>query len=234
MKVPTITSADMTKGFTLVELLVSMVISGVVLGALYSAYVVQQKHSIAQEQVTEMQQSLRGAMNFMVAELRLAGLDPIEEADAGFVEIQQDALTFTIDFDEDGKTDGAGENISYDLYTSGSGVLTLGRLATSATSSLTETPIGSGHYEIAGHQPLAENIERVEFNYLDASNTVTTNEESVSSIQISLLARASRPDPTFTNSMTYTTASGASWVVNDNYRRRLLITTVKIRNMGLK
>ncbi|MGD9662582.1 MAG: hypothetical protein AB7U63_15045 [Porticoccaceae bacterium] len=51
-------------------------------------------------------------------------------------------------------------------------------------------------------------------------------------MQISLLARADRPDTQFTNTETYTTASGAVWgPYNDNFRRRFQIITVQCRNM---
>jgi type IV pilus assembly protein PilW len=60
-------------GFTLVELLVAMVISLVVMAAIYSTYHSQQKSYLVQEQVAAMQQNLRSAMYNMAREVRMAG-----------------------------------------------------------------------------------------------------------------------------------------------------------------
>ncbi len=224
MKAHQIFIKEKATGFTLVELLVSMVVSGIVIGALYSAYTVQQKQAINQEQVTEMQQNLRSGVDFMVREIRLAGFDPTGDSEAGFVEIDNDALVFTADFNEDGKTDDAGENIGFYLYTA-SDVPTLGRTVDNDNLTIDLAK--------AAPEALAENIEKIEFRYMDVDNNETSNKALVNSIQISILARASRPDAKFTNTMTYTTAKGTSWTVNDHYRRRLLTTSVKVRNMGL-
>ena len=60
-------------GFTLVELLIATAISGVMLGAMISFFVVQRQYLGAQEQVTEMLQNARAAMDMMVDDIRLAG-----------------------------------------------------------------------------------------------------------------------------------------------------------------
>lgn len=60
-------------GFTLVELLIAMAISGVMLGAMITFFLVQRQYLAAQEQVTEMLQNARAAMDMMVDDIRLAG-----------------------------------------------------------------------------------------------------------------------------------------------------------------
>ena len=230
-------------GFTLVELMIALVVSGIVLAALYAAYTAQQRHAIAQEQVADMQQNLRAGMNFLVREIRMVGFDPQGTNKFGFVAIEEDALVFTADFNEDGDVGGTGQTecFGYDTYLSGStGLWTLGR-KTSTTDNIAVTHIGGGHYEIASSQPLAENIEQLEFVYLLDNDDVTTDPERVSFLQISMLAKANRSDPEFTNNKTYYPASnpdslttGTKWgPYGDNYRRRLMITSVKLRNMGL-
>jgi type IV pilus assembly protein PilW len=92
-----------------------------------------------------------------------------------------------------------------------------------------------------GRKVVAENISQLEFQYLDENGNVTATLANIRSIQISLLAVAGRPDQNFTNTMTYYPASnptenplGTKWgPFNDNLRRRLLITTVQCRNLGL-
>ena len=62
------------KGFTLIEILVSLAILGIVLAGIYSVYNMQHKSYIVQEQVTEMQQSERIALQMITRDIRMAGL----------------------------------------------------------------------------------------------------------------------------------------------------------------
>jgi len=65
------------KGITLIELLVGLTIAGLVIGASYRTFVSQQKVYEVQDQVVDMQQNLRGAVNRMVQEIRMAGFGNI-------------------------------------------------------------------------------------------------------------------------------------------------------------
>lgn len=278
-------------GFTLVELLVAMVISLVVMGAIYSTYASQQRSYIVQEQVGAMQQNLRVAMYIMVKDIRMAGYDPLI---AGGFEIKDiryydtsytldtnynmdpdngfSSFRFTADFDGDGVSDND-ETVTYSIYdyplTSPDGKLDLSR----ATGSL-------------GKELLAENIERIGFAYafdnngdgqldtsggnviwaidsdndndldldldtngdgvIDASDDTNTNGlidgtplatdvplTSIRAVKIWLLARTDRTIRGYTDTNIYVvgdkvvTPSGNA----RKYRRRLLKTTVKCRNL---
>ncbi len=61
------------QGFTLIELLVAMVISLVVMGAIYGTFKSQQDSFVIQDQVTAMQQNLRAAMYTMSRDIQMAG-----------------------------------------------------------------------------------------------------------------------------------------------------------------
>ena len=61
------------KGLTLIELLVALVISGLLIAGLYRTFIGQQKTFTVQEQVVDMQQNLRSAVNRMMSEIRMAG-----------------------------------------------------------------------------------------------------------------------------------------------------------------
>ena len=219
------------KGFTLIELLVAMAISGIVAGAIFTAFQSQQKSYLIQDQVTEMQQNLRAAMDIMVREIRMAGYDPHGDSGAGITAAAEKTFTFTLvadndsyDNDNDTITDEIGElkTIQYDLYDAYSdGDNDIGR------------KVG------AKKRAVAENIEEIEFYYTLADGTnatapATANLSEIRSVQITILARAEHEDPKFSNSKNYTTPSGDNWVPsNKHFRRRLLSTTVKCRNMGL-
>jgi len=61
------------QGFTLLELLVAMVISLVVMGAIYGTFKSQEDSFVIQDQVTAMQQNLRAAMYTMSRDIQMAG-----------------------------------------------------------------------------------------------------------------------------------------------------------------
>ena len=61
------------KGLTLIELLVAFVISGLLIAGLYRTFIGQQKTYTVQEQVVDMQQNVRAAVNRMMSEIRMAG-----------------------------------------------------------------------------------------------------------------------------------------------------------------
>jgi type IV pilus assembly protein PilW len=63
------------KGVTLIELLVALVICGMVAAGIYQVFIAQGKAYTVQEQVTEVQQSVRSAMEILLRDLRMAGYD---------------------------------------------------------------------------------------------------------------------------------------------------------------
>jgi len=227
-------------GFTLIEILITMAITGIVSAAIFTSFQSQQKSYVVQESVAAMQQNLRAGMDIMVREIRMAGFDSTRDADAGIVSATSISINFTmdvgngIDDDSDGKTDETdefmvdgdtndpNENITYSLYTS-DGIQKLGRKNPSL------------------NRPVSENIDALEFYYTLADGTQVPipsgsvpDPTLIRSVQITLLARVDRTDQKFVNTRTYTTPGGQTWgPYNDNFRRRLLTTTVKCRNMGL-
>jgi len=223
----------MNKGFTLVELLVTLVISGLLMSAIYTAFKAQQDSYLAQEQVVEIQQNLRAGLDILVHELRMAGYDVdqtgVKTGTAGITAANTSSITFTLvsdtdglDNNNDGTTDEVGElkTIQYSLYDANSdGDNDLGRLVGTVATN---------------RRAVAENVENLEFVYLDSAGAVTATLPDIRSVQVSILARAARPDRSFSSSQSYTTASGAVWgPYSDNFRRRFQTVTVQCRNMGL-
>lgn len=64
-------------GVTLVELMVALVICGIVIGAIYRLFVAQTRAYTVQDQVSEVQQGVRGAMEILVRDLRMAGCETL-------------------------------------------------------------------------------------------------------------------------------------------------------------
>ena len=63
------------KGVTLIELLVALVIAAITLAGIYRVFISQTKTYAVQDQVVEVQQSVRGAMDILLRDLRMAGFD---------------------------------------------------------------------------------------------------------------------------------------------------------------
>jgi prepilin-type N-terminal cleavage/methylation domain-containing protein len=65
-----------SKGLSLVELLVALVVSSILMAAVYRTFISQQKTYVVQEQVVDMQQNVRVAIGRMMREIRMAGFGP--------------------------------------------------------------------------------------------------------------------------------------------------------------
>lgn len=220
-------SNSQVNGFTLLELMLALAIGSIVMASVYTAFLSQHRSYNAQENVVEMQQNLRVAMDLLVYDIRSAGYDP-NNLGAGITVAGANNLTFTRE--DDDLANGL-ETIAYSLFDAfatttpprNDGVVD--DLALQITTAANTT---------SGAQPVVENISGLEFRYLDEDGNVTATLADIRSIQISILVVANRSDPSFTNTTVYTSASNAVWgPFNDNFRRRLLITTVQCRNLGL-
>ncbi|WP_319547566.1 PilW family protein [Desulfogranum marinum] len=256
-------------GFTLIELLVALLLSAFIMAGLYAAYRSQQDSYLAQEQVAEMQQNLRAALELMMADIRMAGYDPTKKAGASILTATASDFELTrnigngVDDDGDGEIDEADENtlddligtpatneqvryaISYDDLSNGSGADGQWAGGTPGDADGDGTLDSSNHlFTLAresggagGLQPIAENIEGIEFYYTlnDDTQTLTPLDPgAVRTIEVALLARADQADRKFTHRQSYTTPSGVVWgPFNDNYRRRYVTMTIQARNMGL-
>jgi len=210
--------ASRQQGFTLVEVLLALLMGGIVLAAVMNSFQSQHTTYLAQDQVVEMQENARVAMEMLVRDIRSAGYDP-NDIGAGITVATATQLEFTRD---DGT--GALETVEYrlvDAYSSvgrNDGVVDdLGR------------EINGG-----GAQPVAENIRRLEFQYLDEDGNVTSDTNAIRTIQVAIMAQSAKQEVKLNPPQpTYTTPSGANWTPDAGYWSTFLYTTVKCRNLGL-
>jgi len=206
-------------GFTLVELLIAIAIGGVVMAGICSAYYSQQESYITQDQVSAMQQNLRAGLWFMEREIRMASYDPTGTANAGIVTANATSIRFTLDLNADGDTDDSNEDITYALYDSdGDGDSDLAR------------KVG-----VENNQPVADNVDVLNFVYLDQAGDIATTLPDIRSVQVTLVARAQRPDTRYTDTASYANQQGEQILStqNDNFRRKRLTAEIKCRNLGL-
>ena len=259
------------QGFTLVEMMISVAIFGIVMAGIYQTYDSQQKTYIVQEQIIDMQQNHRTAIYFLGQELRMAGYDPSGKADAkidadsymdspGFntAEIAEFEITMDLNGDEEILEDN--ETIRYALTNDdedGDGIsdaINADWVNSGAECSLGRETGGAG-----GLQPVADNIDAVEFLYILENGDVTESvvgdaREDIRGVIVSILARTKNMIKGYRNTKTYIPASrekdsGGNYLISDTrfigtrpdtswgpfddrYRRNLYITRFKCRNMG--
>jgi type IV pilus assembly protein PilW len=224
-----------TKAFTLIEILISMALLGIITAAIYSIYRVQQKSYLVQEEIVTMQQTLRSAMLHMCREIRRAGFDPDGTTTAGITAAQPGLIAFTYlaeddgeDNDNDGLFDDPSElkTVRYTLYDSGSdGDNDLGEKV-----------------DAANNRPMALNVDGLSFVYLSGNGTILNpghtsvsfgNLPNIRAVEITLVARAVRPDMDFTDSTVYRNKQNEAIYTapGDHFRRGMMTTTVYCRNM---
>ncbi len=249
------------KGFTLIELMVSLAVAGIVMSAVYVMYQSQLQTQATQLAATEMHQHARAALFLMEREIRSAGTDPTGHADAGFVLTNANEIRFTRDItggesdgtdnDKDGKTDeadewydadttDANEDIRYRLWADG------GVNCDANNDGIADSfPCSLCRDTGAGLQRVADNIEALRLFYLDANGNETTTASSIRSVVVVLVARSDNPvlmrdqTDTTTYQVTIRDASGnptARTILpapNDTVRRIMLSTEIRVRNTGL-
>lgn len=197
------------EGFTIVELMISLLIGGVIMGGVISAFLAQQKTYLVQDDNVFMQENLRSAVEIITRDLRMIGYDP-DGLGAGITAAAANSITFT-----KGNDAGALETITYSLYDAyGDNDTDLGR-------------------NVGAQMPVAENIDVLNLVYLDENGNVTPTLADIRTIQLALVVRAETPDPKYVNTTNYTNLQGTTILPTpgDNFRRRLYRSTVVCRNL---
>ena len=126
------------QGFTLVELLVSILLTSIIMGAIYSVYRVQTHSAKVQEYRLEAQEYARSVLDIMVREIRNAAYNPLGATlgtncagglpgTPSVVTGTATSIRFTYDFENtagttftpDGNCNGPDEDITYTYDTTG-------------------------------------------------------------------------------------------------------------------
>lgn len=203
-------------GFSLLELMVSLGIAGILMAGIFAVYHTQLRAHMTQQLTVEMQQNLRAAMQIMAREVRMAGYNPTTSAGAGITTMLANSFQFTSDLDGNGDTAGTNENVRYGINANGD----LGR--------------DTG----GGLQDVAEFIDALNFVYLDEDGNITINPSDVRSVQVTIVGRSSLAIPALfnrqTDNQTYRNQQGQVLLPapNDLFRRMIITSDIKCRNLG--
>ncbi len=104
----------------MIELLVTVLLSSIVMGAIYSVYRVQTHSMKVQENRMEAQEYARSVLDLMVREIRNAGYDPIGCTEvAGIAVAGAQTLQFRFDANADGDCADLDEDITYGFDATG-------------------------------------------------------------------------------------------------------------------
>lgn len=159
-------SASRIRGFTIVELLIAMAIVGLVLGAIYAVFTSSNRSYHTQDRVVDTQQGLRVGLDFMVRDIRLAGLDPIETDDFAIEEATTTSIQFTADLNMDGDVDeDSRERIAYFLDGTG---LQRCNLDTQYVDNGSPPPDRVPDADEDKWDTLIDNVSNLRFEYFDA------------------------------------------------------------------
>jgi len=101
-----ISDGNRQHGFTLVELLVTLAVSGILLTAVSQLFISSNRMYTVQEQVLRIQQEVRSGLDRFSRDVRMAGYNPTDSASsAGFTTASPTNLRIQYDFDDDGTCD---------------------------------------------------------------------------------------------------------------------------------
>jgi len=155
-------------GFTLVEMLVSILIISIISSASYSIFISLNRSYTTQNVASAVQQRMRAATDYMIRDIRIAGLDPLRIGGFGMVSATPTALRFTADKNMDGDTNDAAEDVTYS--------------------------VAGGNLQLTddqGTEIMSQNVANSSFIYFDEDGVVTTNISDIRSVEINMTVRES-------------------------------------------
>ena len=193
----------LSRGYTLIELMVAIAIGMIVMASVATSFTTQTRTYSAQEQINQMEQNARGALDIMSREIKMAGYNPNGGSVSGVVSYSSTNLTIQADLNGDGVVSLSGSDYEQITYSYESGNKRITRQV--------------------GNDPaatLADNISAFAFTYYQSTGTgAATSATNIRRIKIFLTAKTEKPDP--------------GYQTNGGYRTVDLSATITPINLGL-
>jgi type IV pilus assembly protein PilW len=173
------------KGFTAVELLISLAILSMTLGSIYSLYMSFIRQCTNEGVKINVQQSVRSSLDMMTRDIRMAGLDPEGTGDFGIVAVTSRRFQFTADRDMDGELDDADATDGIDLPDTEhmayeyDGISTLRMMLYKANGTL----------ELSDE--VVENVTDLTFTYYNSADETTSDLDAIRTVDIRMTIQKS-------------------------------------------
>lgn len=153
-------------GFTMMEMMIALAIFSLAFGTIYKSFVHLNRSTTTENVKAGTQQAVRIAVDFMVQDIRLAGLNPLGTPGIGIQAATSDSIQFTMDANFDGDDADTFENITY-TFNAGAGTLWQ-----------FNPPLDP--------ETLIDNVSDLNFTYLDTDEQTTGDLDEIRSVAISL------------------------------------------------
>lgn len=153
-------------GFTMMEMMIALAIFSIAFGTIYKSFEHLNRSTTTENVKAGTQQAVRIAVDFMVQDIRLAGLNPLGTPGIGIQAATSDSIQFTMDANFDGDDADTFENIAY-AFNPGNGTLRQ-----------FNPPLAP--------EVLIDNVSDLNFTYLDSDEQTTTELNEIRSVVISL------------------------------------------------
>ena len=170
------------KGFTAVELLISLAIMSMTLGSVYSLYMSFIRTCTKESVKIKLQQNVRSSLDMMIRDIRLAGLDPEGTGEFGITEVTPQRIKFTADRDMDGELDIPNAADGIDLsdleymeyeFDNSNGIVRMSLYKPDGTTrEMSDT--------------LVENVTGLTFSYFTSNDVTTSNLDDIRTVGIEM------------------------------------------------
>lgn len=226
-----------TRGFTLIEILLALVVSGIALLAVGTFFTAQSKVIITQDQVVDLQQRLRVSVLTMERDIRQIGLNPgaltkdkaqadgVDNNCSGEVDEADDPSTPFVDESEAiGIKAVFPDRMVFTMDADGDG--------TSCGAGETITYSLNGAALQRNAKQVDADIDVLNLVYLDKTGTPASSIEGVRAVQVVIIARTKREDPAYHNAKSHLNLQGDEILAAqmDGFRRRALMSEIHLRN----
>lgn len=169
------------KGFTAVELMVSLAILSIALSSIYGLYMSFIGMHTKERVKLNVQQNVRSSLDMMVRDIRMAGIDPQNTGDFGIASpLSAQRLRFTADRDMDGLLDEP--NASDGIDDSDLEQMEYAYNGTDTVEMILYKSDGTEEMRAT----LVDNVADLNFAYYDADDAVTSNAEDVRTVEIKM------------------------------------------------
>lgn len=192
------------RGFTLIEMMIALVIAGVIFAAITTSFTFMRRTYRLQEEMSDMIENARVAMDIMTREIRLAGYNPQGIALTGIVwdcTLSPPVLELRMDMNGSGAYFGTNEWIMYKY---------------DSTNKKIDRKVGFGSY-----LSFIENIQSLTFQPLDGAGNATCTDADIREVRLIIVARTPKPDSSWTSNNGYRTLTLTSVIQPRNLSDRM-------------